>query len=343
MRSNRGSFPLTRLPGWSAPNTHDRSNVEAFQAMPALDSDTMVAAKITVVINRKAGGDTTDAFEANLQELVRANGREARILHAGGDIDLRELLAREQLSEDAVVVAGGGDGTVSAIAAELAGTQKILGVLPMGTLNHFAKDIGIPLDLKGAVRTVTHGSVAHFDVGEVNGRVFVNNSGLGLYPRIVAQRDVHRERHGSGKWPAFARATVSAIRRYPFLKLRVNLGGEERLLKTACVFVGNNLYEIAGLKLGGRACLNAGKLGFYVANRTGRFGLIRLGVRALVGRLNQAKDFESFCIEEAWIESRKRTLLVSTDGEVTRMKPPLHYRILPSALRVLVPAENGAS
>jgi diacylglycerol kinase family enzyme len=293
-----------------------------------------------VVLNRNAGGETTEGLEAKLGELFRENRVDPVILHAGEGVDLHGLLAGNHVGRDAIVVAGGGDGTVSAVAAELVGTDKTLGVLPLGTLNHFAKDLGIPLDLEDAVRIVAHGRVSVVDVGEVNGRVFVNNSGLGIYPQVVAQREAEQERHGTRKWPAFARAALSVFRRYPFLKLRVHLEGEERLLKTAFVFVGNNQYEVTGLKIGGRACLSAGKLGFYVANRTSRFGLLRLAFRAMVGRLNQARDFEAFCIDEARIESRKRALLVATDGEVTRMEPPLHYRIRPRALRVLVPTEK---
>jgi len=296
-----------------------------------------------VVINRNAGPNSADGIEATITELFRASGREPAFFHVGGGLNLRERLARPDVADDAVVVAGGGDGTVSAVAAELVGTRKTLAVLPMGTLNHFAKDLGIPLDLRGAVQTAADGRPMPVDVGEVNGRIFVNNSGLGIYPQIVAQREADQEKRGSKKWPAFARATMSSLRRYPFLTLRVHVQGEQRVIKTAVVFIGNNQYEIAGLNLGARKCLNSGKLGFYVANRTGRFGLMRLAARALVGRLNQAKDFEAFCIDEAWIESGKRKLLVSTDGEVNRMKPPLHYRIRPGALRVLVPAEKAAA
>jgi diacylglycerol kinase family enzyme len=311
-----------------------------FHAMSAPQLETTAAAKIVVMINRKAGGETEEGFEATLVQLFREFGRDCIILHPEEGVDLRERLASANLTENAVVVAGGGDGTVGSIAAELAGTDKVLAVLPMGTLNHFAKDMGIPLDLRGAVRTAAQGRVSRIDVGEVNGRVFVNNSGLGIYPQIVSQREAEQQQRGIGKWPAFARATFSALRRYPFLKLRIRVGGEERLLKTACVFVGNNEYQMSGLKMGARTCINSGKLGFYVANRTGRLGLVRLGLRAIVGRLNQAKDFESFCIEEAWVESGKRTLLVATDGEVTRMKTPLHYRIRPGALQVLVPNDG---
>lgn len=302
----------------------------------------MALAKIYVVWNGSAGGQKEDGFETKLGRLLRAHGREGCILRTGEGVDLRELLAGNHVGEDAIVVAAGGDGTVNAVAAELVGTGRTLGVLPLGTLNHFAKDLGLPLDLEEAVQTVAHGRVAKVDVGEVNGRVFVNNSGLGIYPQVVAGREAEQERRGTGKWAAFARATLHAFRRYPFLSLRVHLEGEERLLKTAFVFVGNNEYEVTGMNLGKRACLNSGRLGFYVANRTGRFGLLRLAFRALVGRLNQARDFEAFCIDEARIESKKHSLLVSTDGEVTRMALPLHYRIRPGALRVLVPAEKGA-
>src|SRR4051812_31345260 len=290
-----------------------------------------------VVFNGNAGGAKSKMMEGDAVELFRQHGVDVRLLYLGSGINLKAL-AKEEGGSNGTVVAAGGDGTVSAVAHELAGTGCTLGVLPLGTLNHFAKDLGIPLELKEAVKTVVYGKPSLVDAGEVNGRIFVNNSGLGLYPEIVAQREVQQKRQGRGKWPAFARAVLLSFRRYPFLILRVSLEGEARVFKTAFVFVGNNEYQVSGLNFGGRTCLNRGKLGFYLGNRTGRLGLLRLAGRALLGRLNDAKDFEAFCIDEARIESGKRTLLVSTDGEVNRMTPPLEYRIRPGALRVMVPA-----
>jgi diacylglycerol kinase family enzyme len=188
-----------------------------------------------VVLNRRAGGETANGFETELRELFRANGVDPVMLHAGEGVDLHGLLAENHAARIATVVAAGGDGTVNAVAAALVGTEKTLGVLPLGTLNHFAKDLGIPLELEGAVHAVVHGRVSEVDIGVVNGRVFVNNSGLGIYPQVVAEREAEQERHGTGKWPAFARAALGAFRRYPFLKLRVHVEGEERLLKTAFV------------------------------------------------------------------------------------------------------------
>lgn len=296
-----------------------------------------------VVINENAGGKTAHEFEAKLRELFRHEGAEIRMVRLREGADLHGMLQSEHLSPDETVVAGGGDGTMNAVAAELVDTANPLGVLPLGTLNHFAKDLGIPLNLEDAVHTILHGQAIRVDVGEVNGRIFVNNSGLGLYPKIVHHREEQQEQHGSKKWPAFARAALYAFRRYPFLKLRLKLEGRERVFKTPFVFVGNNEYQVTGLGFGGRTCMNNGKLGLYLGNRTSRLGLVRLALRAMVGRLQEAKDFETFCIDHVRIESGKNTLLVSVDGEVTRMTLPLHYRIRPGALRVLVPPETGGT
>jgi diacylglycerol kinase family enzyme len=291
-----------------------------------------------VIMNRGAGGP--DDPEARIVELFRALGETPRVVHPEGDKDIAAIAREAAESSEQIIVAAGGDGTISAVAAALAGTDKILGVLPIGTLNHFAKDLGIPLELETAVRTIKEGEAAAVDAGEVNGRIFINNSSLGIYPQIVSRREAQQERLARGKWPAFLWATVQAFRRFPFLDLRVTFEGRQLARKTAFLFVGNNEYEISGFKLGSRACLNAGRLGLYFSHGTGRLGLFRLALHALFGRVDQAKDFEAFCVAEARIETGHRRLLVARDGEVEWMDTPLQYRIRPHALRVLVPKEN---
>ena len=270
-------------------------------------------------------------------------GANARIVEPDAARDLSALARDAAQNDDDVIVAAGGDGTVSAVASHLAGTNKTLGVLPIGTLNHFAKDLHIPLDLASAVRTTIHGRVASVDAAEVNGRVFINNSSLGLYPQIVSKREEQQERLGRGKWPAFLWATLHAFRRFPFLDLRIAIEGKQLARKTAFLFVGNNEYQIAGFNLGARECVDRGNLGLYLTHRTGRLGLFRLGLHALFGRVDQAEDFEAFCVKEARIETRKQRLLVACDGEVMWMKTPLHYRSRQNALRVLIPKETAAA
>ena len=288
-----------------------------------------------VIMNRGAGGP--DDPEARIVELFREQGEAPRIVQPDDHRDISSIAREAARGEEETIVAAGGDGTISAVAAALAGTDRILGVLPVGTLNHFAKDLGLPLDLAAAVQTVLHGRVMSVDAGEVNGRIFINNSSLGIYPQIVSRREAQQSRLARGKWPAFLWATVQAFRRFPFLDLRVTFEGQQITRKTAFLFVGNNEYEIAGFKLGSRACLNAGKLGLYLSHGTGRLGLFRLALHALFGRVDQAKDFEAFGVAEARIETGRRRLLVACDGEVALMETPLQYRIRPGALRVLVP------
>jgi diacylglycerol kinase family enzyme len=298
---------------------------------------------VEVIINAGAGygpddGETARAVEA----AFGACGVAARVSVARGGGEVTELARRALTNGARAVVAGGGDGTVGSVAGALAGTGRPLGVLPLGTLNHFAKDLRIPLALEEAARNVCEGRAVAVDVGEVNGRVFVNNSSLGLYPRIVRRRKKLQAREGSGKWPAFFRAALAVLMRYPFLHVRLDADGREIARKTPFVFVGNNEYQVENLQLGARGRLDAGRLSLYVAHRTGRLGLLRLAFRALIGRLRETRDFDALSAREIWVETRRpKRIPVATDGEVTVLSTPLHYRIRPGALKVIVPKEQS--
>jgi diacylglycerol kinase family enzyme len=293
---------------------------------------------IDVIINAASGTSDKENERQILTDIFSANDFEARIELAKSGAEIVEMAKRAAKSGSQTIVAGGGDGTISAVAAELVGTEKILGVLPFGTLNHFAKDLNIPLDLKEAARAIIAGRVAKVDVGEVNGQIFINNSSLGLYPDVVRRRE-QRQRLGFGKWNSLLRAAFKVLRRYPFLDIRLNADGREIVTRTPFVFIGNNSYEMESFNIGGRTCLDAGHLSLYMTPRTGRFGLLQMALRALFGNLRQAKDFVSLCTEEIWIETRHKQLRVAMDGEVLMLETPLHYRVRPAALRVIVPAK----
>ncbi len=237
-----------------------------------------------------------------------------------------------------IVVAGGGDGTINAVASVVVGSGTPFGVLPLGTLNHFAKDLNIPLDLDAAIANVAQGVRHQVDVGEVNGRIFLNNSSLGLYPDIVRDREKQQRRLGRGKWLAFSWALLAALRRYPFLSVQLKLKGTVHARRTPFVFIGNNEYLMEGLNIGERERLNGGQLSLYVAQRPGRLGLLKLALHALFGKLSQAKDFDMLMANDLEIATHHRRLRVATDGEVSVMNTPLQYRIRPAALDVIVPA-----
>jgi diacylglycerol kinase family enzyme len=291
----------------------------------------------TVIINGSAGNGHDEDAARKLKQLFADAGIDAAVVVAKSGEEMTAAARRALDSGAGLVVAGGGDGTINAVASVMAGSGVPFGVLPLGTLNHFAKDLGMPLKLEEAVRALAGGRLACVDVGEVNGRIFLNNSGLGLYPDIVHDREKQQRRLGRGKWVAAFWATVSALRRYPFLSVRLDVDGERLARRTPFVFIGNNAYKMQGLAIGERECLDGGKLSLYVAQRPGRLGLLRFALRALRGTLAGERDFDVLLADEMEIETRHRRLRVATDGEVTVMETPLRYRVRPGALTVIVP------
>ncbi len=291
--------------------------------------------RIVVVLNAGSGGGCDEAFAARLAALFRAAGADAEVRLARNGSEIGVAVAAAIAERPDAIVAGGGDGTVSAIGGALVDSEISFGILPLGTLNHFAKDMGLSLDLDAAVGHIVHGQPRRVDVGEVNGRIFINNASLGLYPDMVRHREQQQKRFGRGKWSAMLWASVGALRRYPFLGVRLSVDGREMLCRTPFVFIGNNEYSMEGFSAGKRKGLGGGLLSLYVARRPGRLRLLQLAARALVGRLRQARDFDALHASRIVVESRRRRLHVATDGEVRIMTPPLCFRIRPASLAVL--------
>ncbi|HEY8459819.1 MAG TPA: diacylglycerol kinase family protein, partial [Blastocatellia bacterium] len=236
------------------------------------------------------------------------------------------------------IAAGGGDGTISTVANQLVGTDVALGILPFGTLNHFAKDLRIPLDPREAVEVVCRGAIRRVDVGEVNGLYFINNSSLGVYPDAVRVRE--RWRPWLGKWPALAIGALTVLRRFPVLKLGLDINGNRLRRRVPLLFVGNNAYSVEWPDLGGRERLDEGHLSLWLVREASRLALLRSAFRLLLGRLHLAPEIEASRVENLVVNSRRRRLRrlrVAIDGEVIRLRPPLRYQVRPQSLNVCVP------
>ena len=300
-----------------------------------------------VIVNAGAGSGHTANWAAALTEKFAAQGITATVTLAKTGAEILASTEAAVAAGATLIVAGGGDGTQNAVASKLVGRGIAMGILPLGTLNHFARDLGIPHELDAAVETIGKLHQRQIDVAEVNGKIFVNNSSLGLYPDIVRHRERQQRRLGRSKWAAFFWALLAAIRRYPFLNVSIRIDGVLHQRRTPFIFVGNNVYQMEGFQIGERQRLDCGKLSFYVTNRSGRSALLLLMLRALVGRLRQAADFDALSATEVLIETRHKRLRVATDGEVQMMSSPLRYRIRPRALTVIAPdspsiAQSGA-
>ncbi|HEX2972466.1 MAG TPA: diacylglycerol kinase family protein [Tepidisphaeraceae bacterium] len=290
--------------------------------------------KAIAFINAAAGSDAS-GDERRVHDALAAAGVDATV-HA---VDAQHLVGATQdalTQHPDLIIAGGGDGTLSTVASILADTGIPLGVLPLGTLNHFAKDLNLPLELEPAARVIAARNIHPVDLGEVNGRCFINNSSIGIYPKIVRAR-VEHQRLGRGKWLSLAVAVLHVFGRIPRYRVRLNLDGQEDIRTTPFLFVGNNRYQINPSEFGGRTALDHGELCLYLAENISRFAMLRLLLRSAIGRLEQSPHFESCYLRELWIDTGRPLVDVAIDGEVTHMSTPLHYRIRPAALRVIAP------
>ena len=292
---------------------------------------------IPVIANARAGGGHSGDSMDELRKAFAEEGITTEVMAPRGEA-LEETLRRAVGQRPPVIVAAGGDGTVNAVAHALRGTGIALAVVPFGTFNHFAKDLGIPLDTAGAVRVLLDGRRVAVDVGEVNGRTFVNNSSLGLYPGMVRTRQKLQRRFGHSKRMAMLWAMLAAMRRSPLLTLELQVDHETQRCRSPFVFVGNNQYGMAGFDIGSRERLDGGSLSVYTTRRCSVGGLASLALRALIGRLHQAEDFDVVSARELRVDTPHSRLLVATDGELNIMDTPLEFRIVPRALEVLVPA-----
>ena len=296
---------------------------------------------MTILLNHRAGRAQRARVREQLVRYLREHGIEAVVHEVRAGEEITSLARQAVLSGERTVVAAGGDGTVGAVAAALVDTEATMAVLPVGTLNHFAKELGIPLGLEAAVDIALTGAIRAIDVGEVNGRVFVNNSSLGLYSAIVFERE-RRRRRGWSKWLAMAWASLSVPRRLPSLSVYLEAGGGGARVVTPFLFVGNNEYMVEGFRFGRRRSLDEGRIWVFVAPPpSSRWKAVRLTLRALFKRDRRDRDFKVFQTRELRVETIREQVRVALDGEIFRVPPPLRYRSRPLALRVRVPAGKG--
>ncbi len=316
--------------------------------------------RFIVILNEQAGKPGKPAAGAGPEEI------RAGFAQAGIEVDLR-LPAADRLADtvraagaerpDAIII-GGGDGTVRCAAEALAGTGVTLGVLPLGTLNHFAKDLRMPAKPADAIALLAAGATREVDVGEVNGHVFINNCSLGAYAEAVRRRDRLREKRGLGKWWAMIRASFDEFRRLRRLRLKVErvapnalqgghtptsaLGAARSLhtVRTPIVVVGNNRYSGHLFSQNLRPRLDAGELWLYTVHARRHLAVLRMMLQSLVGGLDEADHLDAEAATEITIESDS-PVPIAADGEVLPLSPPFHFRIRPGALRVIVPAAAG--
>ena len=297
-----------------------------------------------VVLNPGSGERDTEEEKQTICRIFKENGRDFELMEAGG-AEPMDLLARRAVAlakaRKGVVVAAGGDGTLNAVANAVLGSGCPFGVLPRGTFNYFGRDHGISQETEASVRALLGASVSPVQVGRVNGRVFLVNASVGLYPQMLENREAWKQQWGRSRFVAFVSGMASLLQAQRQLQLRIESAGEATSLRTPTLFVGNNHLQLvrAGIDSEHAAAVAHGQLVGIAVRHIGTLALFGLLVRGLLGRLGEAENVQSFAFRRLSVTPRgMHRIKVATDGEVVWMQTPLVFEVAPEPLLLLVPA-----
>ncbi len=318
-------------------------------AAAAPGGDVAATAPLHVVLNGAAGNQDDDAVLAALDAELGAAGRRHMLHRPDRPQDLGAAARRAAAAARAdggTVVAVGGDGTLNTVVAAVDGAAPC-GLIPRGTFNYVARAHGIPLDAEGAVRLLVTGQPRPTPVARLNGRPFLVNASVGLYPELLQDREAFKARHGRSRANALVAALQSLLRDHRSLDVRIEADGvATRTLRISTLFVGHNTLQLASLGLPEADVVGGAALAAVVLRAVGRRELLWLALRGAVGRLGDADDVMHFPCRELHVAPRSRVpkgaVKVSLDGEVTRVVPPLVFGVDPRPLWLVRPPPGAA-
>lgn len=301
---------------------------------------------ITVLMNARSGSKDEAATRAAIHAALDDCGRDVQLRLARRPRELVALAREAATRRPGILVAAGGDGTLNAVAGVARERALPLAVVPLGTFNYFARELGIPLDTEAAVRLIARGTLRRIPVGQVNGRLFLINASIGLYRRLIEQREAHKRRFGRNRAVALLSGLLMARHRHPPYELHMEIDGEPLALSTLTVFFGRNALQMQQLGLDEAACVARGELAVLALRDVGRLELLGVMLRGAFAALENAANLRQFCaltVEMDRLDSRSRRIRVALDGELTECALPLRIEAVPDALQVIVPPAPEAT
>jgi diacylglycerol kinase family enzyme len=314
---------------------------QAVRHMP--DVNAAAGRDLCVIFNPGAGAKDGAQTRASLEEWLGDHPGRSNLKQIGEGGDIVEETRRAMDEGYGTIVAAGGDGTICAVASQLKGTDHVMGVLPLGTFNYFARGLGIPEDPDEAMAVIRGGQTAPVSVGEVNGRTFLNNASLGAYPAILDQREGVYRRWGRSRIAAYWSVIVALVNFTNPLTMRIVVDGEVRRMRSPLAFVANSAYQLEQFELEGADHVRNGRFALYVAADHGRLGLVRHALMLANRSMQVGRDVELIGGRDIVIETRRSKNLIARDGEKEVMTAPLHFQLRRDALTVIVPASDGGA
>ena len=302
-----------------------------------------MANSIEVILNAHSGEQRSKEMCEILARVFRDAGRTFHISVTKG-YKIAEIAKEKAESDCDILVAGGGDGTICGVAEAALKTGKLVGVLPLGTFNYFAKNLGIPLDLEDAARVILEGAPVRAPVLDLDGKLVLNNTSIGIHPAVLLRRRKLYRRWGRSQLNAYLSVIMTAFQPPPRLRVRLATEEGELVRETPLVMICSNAFQMETFGLAGKECLESGQFALYVARMAGRATIFRLGLRVALRTLRVGNDYEVICASDVIIESlRHRRFRAAVDGELERRQSPLRFRVAPKELFVMGPKEAGKS
>jgi diacylglycerol kinase family enzyme len=288
----------------------------------------------TLFLNRKSGVRLTPADADALVEAAAASA--LQVIEIGPDVNIAAVIREKARRGEKLFIAAGGDGTVHHVLQAVVNTDSILGVIPTGTYNHFARDLNIPLDWREALEVATGGATQQIDTGRINDRFFVNNVSLGLYPELVARREERGRDYP--RWKARLYAAYMTLRKYPHVTLNIESDNRNDVIRTHMFMVSNNTYDLSRIGVEApRERMTEGRVSVYWLPHIPRLELTKFVAKYLAGRVRNAPGFSSFRTTRMRVNSSRPRLHVGIDGELFDLAPPLVMTAVPQSLLVRVP------
>lgn len=294
----------------------------------------MPRSKGTIFFNPSSGLKLPDEAAASFDAAAADAGLE--VVRMGPEVDVPSMIRERMHDGKRIFIAAGGDGTINTVVQALVHTDATLGVIPFGTYNHFARDLGLPLDWREALNVATTGAIRQIDAARANDRFFINNISMGLYPELVARRE--EKGRDYPRWKARSYAVVATLRKFPHVTVTLESEHRSEAIRTHVLMVSNNTYDLSRIGVEApRTTLEEGRLSVYWLPHLPRIALMRFLAHYLAGRVREAPGFRSFRTTRMKVQSSKKHLYIGIDGELHRIELPLVITIVPMSLLVRVP------
>jgi diacylglycerol kinase family enzyme len=289
-----------------------------------------------VIMNRDSGADDKTALTTEIETAFKAQGWQVEFVPAGRH-DLRSRTREAVDRAPGTIVVAGGDGTINMVASACVEAERPLGLIPAGTFNYVARNLGVPTEVSEAVSVIVNGGVRPVDVGEINGRIFLNNAGIGLYARMLERREQDKRRFGRSRTVAFLSGMRSLLRPHPLYSVELVADGQTTRHRTTTLFFGCNALQLQDFNVAAAECLRQRKLAVLSLRLRSQWEVVVAACAALMGRLDEAHTTDTLCASRVRVQTRRRMLKVAIDGEIVLLRSPLDVTLHPGALHVFAP------